>query len=210
MTGKRLCAVALLILLTALPAAARSGAAFGIKGGANVTDLSFDRNILSNDKRCGWFIGPSVKFTTPILPLCFDVAGLFEQRETRLNGTVVRQNSFIVPANLRLEFGLGSTLGLYFAAGPQLGINVGQEKFTIPGDDGSDNAFWLKRTSFSVNLGAGIFLTRHLEVGLAYNIAMGRTGDITFKKAYSTLTSGDTWSSESQAKTWMLSAALYF
>jgi hypothetical protein len=210
MTRKLLFVVAFFALLVAQPVAAGDGARFGFRGGVNLTDLNFDHSILSENQRCGWFIGPTLKFSTPLIPLCFDLAALFEQRETKLNGSVVRQNSIIVPANLRLQFGLSRLLGLYVAAGPQLGLNVGKEKFTFPDDDGSDNAFWLKRTNFSINLGAGIYLTRHVEVGLAYNIALGKTGNVTFNKAFKTLTNSDTYSTDSQAKTWMLTAALYF
>jgi Na+-driven multidrug efflux pump len=63
--------------------------------------------------------------------------------------------------------------------------------------------------NFSINLGAGVYLTKHLEVGFAYNIAMGKTADASWKQAWdatvSTVKNDDT-----KAKSWQISAAYFF
>ena len=45
----------------------------------------------------------------------------------------------------------------------------------------------LKKSSFSVNVGGGFVLIDNLEIGVTYNIALGKTADITWggvKDAY--------------------------
>jgi hypothetical protein len=56
----------------------------------------------------------------------------------------------------------------------------------------------MKRTAFSWNIGAGIILFHHLELGAAYNFPISKLGDITAL--------GD----DSRAKVWTVSAAIYF
>lgn len=202
------CLWALLMLMAVLPAAAQ--VTLGLKGGVNTTDMNFSKDILSSKYRCGWFFGPVVRITLPITAVGLDVAGLYEQREMKLEGSTVRQKSLVVPANLRLNFGLSSTLGIYVAGGPQFGFNVGDDKFDLLDTDALSSTFQLKKSSFSINVGAGIFLTKHLEVGLTYNIPSGTTGDASVKKFVKTLAAEETYTDKSEAKTWTLSAALYF
>ena len=197
------------VLSAALPVHAQ-GISFGLKGGANLTDLNFSRDILSMKYRCGWYFGPTVRISLPVTQIGFDIAGLYEQREVKLDGSVVRQKSIVIPANLRLTLGVTDLLGIYLAAGPQFGFNVGDDRFDLFDNDVITSTFQLKKSAFSVNLGAGVFLTKHLEVGFAYNIALGKTGEASFRQAVNDITDKDTYSDESKAKTWNLSAAVYF
>ena len=50
-------------LLTTVPAQAQ--VKFGLKGGVNVTNMSFSSEVLDATNRAGFFIGPTVKFTLP-------------------------------------------------------------------------------------------------------------------------------------------------
>ena len=57
-----------------------------------------------------------------------------------------------------------------------------------------------------MNLGAGVIISDHLEVGFTYNIGVSKTGDATWVSTRdATLKSDDT-----KAKSYTLSAALYF
>jgi len=197
------------VLSAALPAYAQ-GISIGLKGGANLTNLNFSRDVFSAKYRCGWFVGPTVRISLPVTQIGFDIAALYEQREVKLNGSVVRQKSIVVPANLRLNFGVTDHLGIYLAAGPQFGFNVGDNHFDLFDGETITSTFQLKKAAFSVNLGGGVFLTKHLEVGFAYNIALGKTGEASFRQTISDITDKATYSDESKAKTWNLSAAVYF
>ncbi|MGI6222326.1 MAG: outer membrane beta-barrel protein [Prevotella sp.] len=203
-------------LLTTMPAQAQ--VKLGLKGGVNVTNMSFSEDVLDANNRAGFFIGPTVKFTLPIVGLGVDVSALYDQREGKVklegdDGTVesdntLKQQQIVIPINLRYGIGLGSTASIFFFAGPQFGFNVGDKTQTIY-DQVAD---WkLKSSNFSVNVGAGFMLLRHLQISANYNIACGHTGDVELKS-----TAGDVigqvtgFKKGSRANAWQIGLAYYF
>ena len=91
------------------------------------------------------------------------------------------------------------------AAGPQFTFNVGDDEFKWT-SGGFENTFQLKKSSFSVNLGAGVYLSKHLEIGFAYNIALGSTADASWKAATDAVFKSD----DTKPKSWQISAAYLF
>lgn len=210
---KKIFALALVALgmMTANPAQAQIK--FGLKGGLNITDMSMDSRVLDASNRTGFFIGPSVKFTLPVVGLGIDASALYDQREAKLKGEVdgsdlntkVKQQAINIPVNLRYTFGLGDIAGVYLAAGPQFGFNVGDKNFDML----KATNYKLKSTNFSVNVGAGVTLINHLEIGFNYNIACGKTGEVT-GKSVATETIKNLLDSEGKSNAWQISAAYYF
>ena len=45
----------------------------GVKGGVQVTEMSFSGDVLKNNNRAGFFVGPVLKFKTPVVGLGVDV-----------------------------------------------------------------------------------------------------------------------------------------
>jgi len=198
------------IAFTAVLPASAQGLQFGFKAGMNNTSMKFDTSVFDASNRFGWFIGPTVKFGLPVTGLGIDIAALYDQRETKLNGETIKQKSILIPVNARLSLGLGSSAGVYVAAGPQIGFNVGSEYFNWRQSDTYEDTFQLKKSSFSFNLGAGIYLMEHLELGFTYNIALGKTGDATLRNTYDAVTSKSTYTDDTNANAWTLSASYYF
>ena len=196
-------------LFTASPAMAQ-GVKFGLKGGMNNTEMKFDKSVFDSSNRFGWFIGPTVKVSLPVSWLGFDIAALYDQRDLKVNGEGIQQKSIIVPVNARLGFGLGSTAGLYVAAGPQFGFNVGADEFSWKDANSYENTFQLKKSAFSINLGAGVYITEHVELGFTYNIALGKTADASLKDAIDAATTKSTYNDDTKAKAWTVSACYYF
>ena len=62
--------------------------------------------------------------------------------------------------------------------------------------------YQLKKTNFSINLGAGVTMLSHLEIGFNYNIALGKTGEFSWNNAR------DEYDTRNNA--WQISAAYYF
>lgn len=177
---------------------------FGVKGGLNVSNMSIDNSALDKSNRAGFFIGPTAKFKLPLIGLGFDAAALYDQRDAKVNGESITQKSINVPINLRYTLGLGDLAGVYFAAGPQFGFNMGNKIFDIK--SASDNLS-LKKSNFSINLGAGVRLIKHIEIGVLYNIACGKTGEINtiIDPVENILKSSDI-----KTNAWQISAAYYF
>lgn len=203
---KKFFVLMVVMAVTAVMPASAQGVKFGVKGGLNNTEMKFDESVFDAENRFGWFAGPVVKIDLPITGLGVDIAGLYDQRETKVNDEKIQQKSILVPINARLNLGLGDAAGIYVAAGPQFGFNIGDDEFKWKDKDNYENTFQLKKSSFSVNLGAGLYLSDHFEVGFTYNIAMGKTADATFKDAIKTATTND----DTKAKAWTISACYYF
>lgn len=64
-------------LMTSAPANAQS-IRFGFEGGLNVTKPSLSEDIFEASNRLGFYIGPKLKFTLPIVGLGVDVAALYD------------------------------------------------------------------------------------------------------------------------------------
>ena len=194
-----------LSLTMTMAAQAQTGVKFGVKGGLDIQNMKFDESVFNTDNKVGWFVGPTLQISLPVGGLGIDIAGLYDQKTTDVNGESIKQKSILVPVNARLKLGLGGTAGLYVAAGPQFAFNVGDDEFKWKKDD-IENTFQLKKSAFSVNLGAGVYLSEHLEIGFAYNIALGSTADASWKKATDAALHDD----DTKPKSWQISAAYYF
>lgn len=194
-------------LLLAVPAQAQLH--FGLKGGLNISKVTFSKDIVDGNNRTGFFIGPMAEFTIPVVGLGVDVAALYNQagakitikdeEETSTESETLK--SIEVPVNLKWTFGLGSTLGAYVAAGPQFGFNVGSGHFA--------KAMDIKTCYTSFNVGVGVKALQHLQVGLNYNFGISKLA-----KAVSDKYEGvdDSINSDLSMKknTWQISVAYLF
>ena len=196
----------LVVLFSAMTMAVQAqNVKFGVKGGLDIQDMKFDNSVFNTDNKLGWFVGPTLQISLPIGGLGVDIAGLYNQKKYEVNGESIKQQNILIPVNARLNLGIGSTAGLYVAAGPQFSFNIGDDKFEWKKDN-VENTFQLKKSAFSVNLGAGIYFSDHLEIGFAYNIALGSTADATWGKATDPAALND----DTKPKSWQISAAYYF
>ena len=148
---------------------------FGVKGGLNLSKASFS-NVGDNFKKdnfTGFFIGPMAEFNIPIVGLGVDASLLFAQRGIKVSegneDYTVKQNGIDIPVNLKYTIGLGSMAGIYFAAGPDFYFYFAGNK-TIEGVK-TDK----KKAEVGINVGAGVKLLNHLQVGANYNIPLGDT-----------------------------------
>ena len=200
--------IALVVLAAAMTLTAQAqGIKFGVKGGLNITKMTFSKDIVSSDNKTGFFVGPSLKLS---LPLGFgaDIAALYDERSADVTGVssstsyivstasteTIKQKSIQVPLNLRYNIGLGSMAAVYLAAGPQFGFPVSDKVY-----DTKFGEYRLKDANLSINFGAGLTLMGHLELGVTYNLAAGKSGE--FKD----------WNDvDTHNNAWQISAAYYF
>ena len=192
-------------MMLAMPSEAQ--VKFGLKGGVNVTNMSFSSSDLDASNRTGFFIGPTVKFTLPIVGLGIDASALYDQREAKAKdedgtyGSTLKQQAINIPINLRYGVGLGSLANLFLFAGPQFGFNVGDKNQKI-----TDGETWkLRNSNFSVNVGAGFTVLSHLQISANYNIACGKTGEY---RDVSDAT--NVFKRRGRANAWQIAAAYYF
>ena len=186
---------------------------FGLKGGLNVTSMSFSEDVLDASNKTGFFVGPMVKVTVPIVGLSFDAAALYDQKEADVKyvgtdgdfGQVnVKQQSINIPVNVRYGFGLSSLANIFLFAGPQWGINVGDKNFKW----NEESSYSLKKSNFSVNVGAGVTLLSHLQISANYNIACGKSADASFSRPNDVVTSG--LKDKSRNNSWQIALGYWF
>lgn len=203
--------ITLVVLIAAVSLTAQAqGLKFGVKGGLNISKMSFSKDVVSSDNKTGFFVGPSLKLSLPA-GFSADIAALYDERSTDVSGSkttavegdiitstsgteTIKQKSLQIPLNLRYNIGLSSMAGLYLAAGPQFGFPVADKVLKTEFGD-----YRLKDASLSINFGAGLYLMGHLEVGFTYNLAAGKSGE--FKD----------WNDvDTHNNAWQISAAYYF
>ena len=198
-----------IVVAVAFAMPSQAQAQFGVQAGLNLTNISdFSlsqagvENAIKN--KAGFFVGPTVKFSLPIVGLGVDAAALYDQREGKVDGETLKSQSIQVPINVRYGIGLGSLAEIFAFAGPQFGFNIGDKTKDLY----NDAAKWtLKSSNFSANVGLGATILSKLQLKLNYNIAFGKTGDVDVKEVAT-----DTWKTITGAKAnaWQLSAAYYF
>lgn len=208
---KKVLALAMVVAASMFATNANAQINFGLKGGLNVTNMSFSKDVFDASNKTGFFIGPMVKITVPLVGLSFDAAALYDQKEAdvKYTGTDngyfmenVKQKSINIPVNIRYGWGLGSVANMFLFAGPQWGINVGDKDF----EWSTGSSYSLKKSNFSVNVGAGVTLIGHLQVSANYNIACGKTADASLVKVGETVFKGD----RSRNNSWQIALGYWF
>ena len=196
--------VLVLCLLTAGSASAQIN--FGITGGVNLTKVSFNKMpSFDSNNRAGWYIGPKVECTIPIIGLGIDAAVEYSQRRVNINedNTNASSSNFYksieIPISLRYQFGLESLAAIYVHTGPQFGFNVGDKNWKTSYSE--ITSFEWKKSNVSWNFGAGVKLLKHLEAGINYNVALSKYAKV--------LKVGDTESSI-KANGWQFQVAYIF
>lgn len=205
----------ILLATVALSMPSQAQVKFGLKGGLNLTNMTFSESGVKDavKNKAGFFVGPTVKFTLPVVGLSLDASALYDQRSAKssymnLDGTVeentIKSQSIQIPVNVRYGVGLGSVVNLFAFAGPQFGFNVGDKHQSIIKDA---QEWTLKSSNISANVGIGATLLDHLQVTFNYNIPLGKTGEVNVKKgaeaAWETVTGG-------RANAWQISAGYFF
>lgn len=218
---KRIISVLLVAVCIGMAMPAQAQLQWGIKGGANLSSASLkNTKLLKGDSYTGFFVGPMLEFTVPVMGLGVDAAVVYSQ--TGINMTVngtgesesVKQHGIEIPVNLKYTIGLGKMAGVFVAAGPQFGFGLKSDDMGDFWSGVSDNeeladlkedgANFFNKSNFSINVGVGVKLLGHLQVGVNYNIPMGKTAE------YDGLINTAIGAFSAKTKTWQISAAYLF
>ena len=132
---------------------------WGVKGGASFTEID---EIYTQGT--GWFVGPMLDVYLPFAGMSVDASVLFHHISYDYNKKErdYTDKYMELPLNVKWNFLNGKLLGLYLGTGPQL-IYVMD----------SDNYY--NRWAVSFNVGGGLTLLKHLQLGVNYNLPLGRT-----------------------------------
>lgn len=151
-------------LLMALPTQAQ--VKFGLRAGANISNMKFS-GAFEESNRAGFFVGPTVKFTLPVIGLSCDASAIYDSREAKIENETLSYKAIEIPLNVRYGIGLSSVANVFLFAGPQFGFNLSEDKA---------NWSW-KKADFSVNVGVGCTIASHYELKANYNISCTKSGE---------------------------------
>lgn len=176
---------------------------FGLKGGLNLTSLSADNIAGGVSNKSGFFVGPTVKFTLPVVGLSLDASALYDQRNAKIKNAdaTVKFQSVQIPINVRYGFGLSSVVNVFAFAGPQFGFNIG-DKSKLLDQMGS----WsLKSSNISGNVGIGATVFSKLQITANYNFQLSKSGEVNYIDE-----NGNEASGKMKFNSWQLGLGYYF
>ena len=182
---KKALVICSLALLSFIPASAQFS--WGIRGGLNLVNNDItavnQKSATDKDSYTGFFVGPMAEIQIPIIGIGIDVAALYSQKGLEVTDKETMKNqSFAIPVSLKYSLGLGNFAAVFFAAGPQFDYKIGDlDKEFSDGDDVKE--FALERSTWSINVGAGVKLINHIQAGINYNIPVSKEGAYKFKES---------------------------
>ncbi|MDR3118492.1 MAG: porin family protein [Mediterranea sp.] len=167
---KRIISVLMVMVAVAIVVPLQAQIKFGVKGGLNLANTLSDtwKDKANADNYTGFFIGPMVDLTVPIVGLGVDGALMYSQKGNKLGGGTLKQQGIEIPVNLKYSLGLGSLASVYLAAGPSFFFNFkSDDNLTL--ESVTDKVKY-ENAEIALNLGVGVKLLKHLQVGVNYNM----------------------------------------
>ena len=180
---KKLVVVLMMALLMISPANAQ--VRLGIKGGMNLSKLTFDKDVVSSNNRAGFFVGPIFYVDLPFLPgFGFDLAAIYDRKGTTMTAVIDDQKyekkgyvQFLdVPIDINYKISFTRGFAIYGSTGPQFSFNLKQDDFKTIVDQRAN--YKNKDSNFSWNVGFGMEIIRHFRLGYNYNIALGDWAEV--------------------------------
>ena len=175
--------IAFVCLFVAMPVSAQFN--FGIKAGVNLSErpaLNINDLKTSLQGSTGWFVGPTAKFIVPVIGLGVEANVLYSQSNIDIEGQKIMNQSVDIPLYLRYEITIpiiNKFFEPFVAIGPQFEWNIGDKQITLENLKNTDySKYTLKESSISLNLGLGFILLDHYQLHGNYNLALGKTAEI--------------------------------
>ncbi len=210
---KKILLTLVVLLTTALSANAFGDFRLGVTGGYNLTTASFDnstvKHTLEGKNGSGWFIGPKA-YMSLFAGLGVEGAIHYNQREYKmLSGKAElteKLQSVDVPLNLKLNLTV-QKVGIYLATGPQFSYGLGKSKIDVSSlmDKG---IYQTNNLTTTWNVGAGVALGGHLDLGIGYNVALNDMGKKVLKAG--NVEMGQTALPAYRLNTFNVQATIYF
>ena len=177
--------VVVVLMMALLISPANAHVRLGIKGGMNLSKLTFDKDVVSSNNRAGFFVGPIFYVDLPFLPgFGFDLAAIYDRKGTTMTAVIDDQKyekkgyvQFLdVPIDINYKISFTRGFAIYGSTGPQFSFNLKQDDFKTIVDQRAN--YKIKDSNFSWNVGFGMEIIRHFRLGYNYNIALGDWAEV--------------------------------
>lgn len=204
----------------------RAQVKLGVKAGFNLNEIILNKQVFNTTNRVGMFVGPTIKVDFPLTGFGIDLSALYDRKEAQFEilnmpektdvtnkQKVITKQQIVVPLNVKYIIGLGSTANIFVFAGPQIAFNIGNQTeplFEIVNSttnktskQAAELAF--QQSNFSINAGVGLTLASHFQLTANYNMAVGKTADVTVQTLQKSIENYTT-----KAKGWQVGFTYFF
>jgi hypothetical protein len=171
------------VAMFAITTVASAQFAIGPRVGANVNSMKFNSGLGETDNLAGFNAGIEAEFTIPVINLGFDASVMYVHRKVSTDESLsasvqsvlsdknVRSRDYIeIPINLKYKIGLpliGKIVTPYVFTGPSISVLASKKAI--------ENAIENKSVDVAWNVGAGLQLFSHLQIGASYGFGMTNT-----------------------------------
>lgn len=162
---------------------ANAGIRFGIKAGLNVNELHLNQKTFDASNRAGFTVGAMTEIVIPVIGLGFDASLMYTRMNSELdretvsvfdnassvttyNKENVGKNFIEIPINLKYKFNIPAVASLvkpYVFTGPSFAFKL---------DGNTVKAFKTKTCQVAWNVGIGVELINHLQIGGSYGFGV--------------------------------------
>lgn len=181
----------------------RADIRLGVKAGVSLANASFNTDAVRTSNFTGFQVGPILELGIPLIPVKLDVAALYSQQGLKFklgdNDFEEKESKLDVPVNLKFKFGVAGT-GVFLSAGPYVSFDLSNSIPQIVTD--TSDKFKNKDFGAGINVGGGIELLRHLQIGANYKIGM--TDD------YKSFNALDVVTGKGKTRVWSITATYFF
>ena len=184
------------LLATSLTASAQFK--YGVRAGMNYTDLHISE--IRNNTASGWFLGPTLEYTTSSIGLGFDASLLYSRTNSDYeyqdeSFTTYRIDYLTLPVNVRYTLNL-RVIQPFIYAGPELSARISDNfggVWKALSQVTDIRHYYSSGADLKFNIGAGFKVASHFELFVNYNL--GTTNAVK--------------DVESKSKTWRVGLAVY-
>ena len=157
---------------------------FGLTAGGNINQMKLDKEVINEENFTGFFVGATIDIGLPLPGLSAEGSVLYDRRSVNVLGEDDHIDYIDVPLNAKYSIGLGSLGSIYGATGPQFSFNIGDDNIF-------NHKYELKSSAFSWNIGAGLKILKHIQLGYRYNIPISDTAEtIEIKESFEEVKKG--------------------
>ena len=180
---------------------------FGLRGGLNINRFSLDAKVIETNNLKGFYLGPTLLINTSVIDI--DVSALYDQRNLEVDGEEINKKGVDLQLNIRRGIGLGENLNLFAFIGPQFTFNLDAKDIKEISECVQDWRW--KNSDFSINIGGGFIIMKHLEIKANYNVACGKSAEAKeIIRNYGTLSTTVENMLAPKANAWQIGATYYF
>ncbi len=164
------------IVAMATPAASAKVFSFGPRVGVGINEMKFDSSVIGSDNRTGFTAGLEAEFMIPAFNIGADVSAMYVRRSASFleeNNISTSQRDYIsIPVDLKWKISIpavGEVFTPYIFTGPEFSFLTSKEAI--------NEAWQSKKMNVSWNVGAGIQLFSHLQIGVSYGFGVSKAAE---------------------------------